>query len=457
MVAAAFAALSTETVPGGVVESFRKSSLSPKAVDDLIAKSNTANDLLKIADQRLERTQALKIVSVIAEWHSVDRIKLEEFENDARFIKLCKILGNAAETRSNVPGKRNRTGFIPPGTSPGQPSYRNEDLNTVLSVTGDDEAAKLISNVNLTQMVKIMSSLAQKRRRSVPLLRSLAVNITSRPEQIEAKACADLLYAMAVLNFYEPSLIARVCADFQKAISGGKIEPAKSAIIGSVCTSLGLIKYRDPEFIEVLGRWLVDNRQQARAQDISAFIMTGAVLNLRAALSEDIRSVLAPLLVREDFARAVEYLTHVWALTLLEWSSAEQVEAMFTQSFINKLFQEAKLSAALVQSVKMKLLNINAAARFLMRRDVAPLGDSFDMDWNTLSKSKQVLVGSLLDTLNTLLPVSSAQKSGGGGSTDLVRTNYDTKMGFYVDAICVLDQKRNRLPVEGTTDPKATR
>lgn len=65
MVAAAFAALSTNettTVP----ETFRKSSLSSKAVDELIAKSNTANDLLKIADQRLERTQALKIVSVIA-------------------------------------------------------------------------------------------------------------------------------------------------------------------------------------------------------------------------------------------------------------------------------------------------------------------------------------------------------------------------------------------------------
>lgn len=458
MVAAAFAALSSND-PSTGSEIPRKSSLSPKTVDDLIAKSNTANDLLKIADQRLERTQALKIVSVIAEWHSLDRIKLDEFENDARFIKLCKILGNASDHRVGAPGKRPRGAFAVPG----QPSYRNEDLNTVLSVTGDDEAAKLISNVNLTQMVKIMSSLAQKRRRSVPLLRALALNITNRPEQIEPKGCADLLYSMAMLNFFEPNLIARVVCDFQKAIAGGKIEPSKSAIIGSVCTSLGMIKYRDTEFIEVLGRWLVENRQQARPQDISAFVMTGAVLNARNAISEDLRSVLAPLLVREDFSRAVDYLNHVWALTLLEWSSKEQVESMFTQVFVNKLFQEAKQNASLVQSVKMKLLNINAAARLLMRVDLQPLGESFDMDWNTLSKSKQVLVGSLMDTLNTLLPVSSATtttttttQKGAGVATDLIRTNFDTKMGFYVDAICVLDQKRNRLPVD-STDPKATR
>lgn len=415
----------------------------------MIAKSNTAHDLLTIADQRLERTQALKIVSVIAEWHSVDRIKLEEFENDARFVKLCKILGNANDTRGNFPGKRNQR-----STFPAQPpTYRNEDLNTVLSVTGDDEAAKLISNVNLTQMVKIMSSLAQKRRRSVPLLRSLAANITSRPEHIEPKACADLLYSMAVLNFYDSNLIVRVCSDFQKAIASGKIEPAKSAIIGSVCTSLGLIKYREPEFIEQLGKWLVEHRQQARPQDISAFVMTAAVLNMRAHVSGDIREVLAPLLVREDFSRSVEYLNHVWALTLLDWSSKEQAEAMFSQSFVNKLFQEAKQSASVVQSVKMKLLNINAAARYLLQSDISVLGESFDMDWNTLSKSKQSLVGSLMDTLNTLLPT---QKGGGASAADLIRTNYDTKMGFYIDAICVLDGKRNRLPID-STDPQATK
>lgn len=114
---------------------------------------------------------------------------------------------------------------------------------------------------------------------------------------------------------------------------------------------------------------------------------------------------------------------------------------------------KAKQSASLVQSVKMKLLNLNAAARYLMQSQVEPLGESFDMDWSTLSKSKQVLVGSLMDTLNTLLPT---QKSGGAAASELIRTNYDTKMGFYIDAICVLDAKRNRLPIDAT-DPKATR
>lgn len=328
-------------------------------------------------------------------------------------------------------------------------TYRNDDLNTVLSVTGDDEAAKLISNINMDQMVKIMSSLAQKRRRSVPLLRSLATNITNKSDQIDAKRCADLLYAMATLNFNEPNLVARICGDFQKSIAA--IDTTKSAIIGSVCTSLGLIKYRDAAFLDLLARWLMEHRAHARPQDISAFVMTGAVLNLRTALSDELQSQLATLLVREDFTKAVDYLNHIWALTLLEWSSKEQMESVFNQTFVNKLFQEVRSSASLVQSAKMKLLNINAAAKYLIK-DVAvrELSESFDMDWGVQSKSKQMLVGSLMDTLNTLLP---PQK---GGASDLIRTHYDTKMGFYIDAICVLDDKRNRLPID-SQDQKATK
>jgi hypothetical protein len=36
--------------------------------------------------------------------------------------------------------------------------FRTDDLNTVLSVTGDDEAAKLISNITLPQIVNVRFS-----------------------------------------------------------------------------------------------------------------------------------------------------------------------------------------------------------------------------------------------------------------------------------------------------------
>lgn len=441
MVAAAFAALSDKEI----LNSGSKSGglASSQVVDDLVGKAKHVTDLLKIADQKLDRSQALKIVSVIAEWHSVDRIKLSEFENDPRFLKLCQLLGKVGDRSGSGPGGRKSR------ISSQFQSYRNEDLNTVLSVTGDDEAAKLISNINLEQMIKIMSSLAQKRRRSVPLLRSLATNITSKSEQIEPKKCADLLYAMSVLNFYDQNLINRICGDFQKAIS--TINTSKSAVIGSICTSLGLIKHRDSEFMEVLGKWLVEQKRNARPQDVSAFIFAAAVLNLRSELGDEIQKEFSDLLVREDFIKSTDYLNHIWALTLLGWSSEAQLQSVFNQNFLDKLFYEAKINPALLQSVKMKLLNVNAASKLFLKGNLVDIGESFDMDWNSVNKSKQILIGSLMDTLNTLLP---SQKT--SSSADLIRTNYDTKMGFFIDAICVLDPKRTRLPVD-STDPNATR
>lgn len=53
---------------------------------------------------------------------------------DPRFLKLCRMLG-----KENTKGKGNLF----------------SDLSTVLGITGDDEAAKLISSISMSQMVKV--------------------------------------------------------------------------------------------------------------------------------------------------------------------------------------------------------------------------------------------------------------------------------------------------------------
>lgn len=48
-----------------------------------------------------------------------------------------------------------------------------------------------------------MSSLAAKKRRSLPLLRSLAFNVSSSSDKVDIKQGADVLYASALLNFHD--------------------------------------------------------------------------------------------------------------------------------------------------------------------------------------------------------------------------------------------------------------
>lgn len=171
----------------------------------------------------------------MAEWSSIFRAQLSEFENDPRFIKLCRQLGRpVAKSNNSSAGNVANNSKIS--------GFRTDDLNTVMGIAGDDEAAKLISTISVSQMIRVMSSLAVKKRRSTPLLRSLAYNISSNSERLDLKQCADLLYAMAVLSFPDSVLIARIGMDIQNGLAENTDKPAA---VGSIVTSLGLLKFRN--------------------------------------------------------------------------------------------------------------------------------------------------------------------------------------------------------------------
>lgn len=86
-----------------------------------------------------------------------------------------------------------------------------------------------------------MSSLAQKQRRSTPLLRSLAFNLARQTEKFNIKDCADLLYAMATLNFPDDLLLEKTCGDLCECVESNH----RPAVIGSILTSLGLLRYKN--------------------------------------------------------------------------------------------------------------------------------------------------------------------------------------------------------------------
>lgn len=215
MVAAAFAALRSETTTIEIQ--------TPKT-DEKVLKAQTVDELLSISEGTgISRRHALKVVSVLEEWCTTGKIKLSEFEADPRFIRLCKIL-----TKTSF----GKTRYAP----------QSKDLSTVLNVTADDEAAKLIGTITLPQMVKVISTLGFQKRRSMSLLRALAFNITACPDKLNLKQSADVLYSMAVLNFYESNLLEKICADVCIAMNA---EIRKSAAVGSILTSLGLLRYKD--------------------------------------------------------------------------------------------------------------------------------------------------------------------------------------------------------------------
>ncbi|KAF2900520.1 hypothetical protein ILUMI_05669 [Ignelater luminosus] len=408
LVSAAFASLRSENPLSDIKTPF---------TDGRISKATTADELLSISEgSGVSRRHALKVVSILAEWSASGKVNLSEFESDPRFIRLCKIL-----TRTNQNGKTKTL-----------PGLRSEDLSTIVNIAADDEAAKLIASISLPQMVKVMSTLASKKRRSTPLLRSLAFNITRSMEQLDLKQSADLMYSMAMLNFIDENLLQKVCTDVCAAL----LESVKSsAVIGSILTSLGHLRYKDKGILDALSKWIMENSSECRPQDIFSLFITLAILDHQPANSKDLFQTLIPQLNITEANRPTIWLDIVWSLVVLNQATPEHISSVLDDSFVKKIEEDAALTIA----SKLKLLNINSACELLMKNYNGPklAAESNIRDAiATRSKSKEAMVSSVQDSLSNLFTPQTHLK-----------TNINTLMGFYIDAELAVDKKCNPLPL----------
>lgn len=310
------------TDSGAVASPTKSTSQKSSLIDEMIINAKTVNGLLSIGEtsenSAITRKHALKIVSILSEWSSINKAKLSDFESDPRFIKLCRILGRTVNNNNTKNGNGNNNAAK-------RNDYRTDDLNVVLGVTGDDEAAKLIASITIPQMVKVMSNLAAKKRRSMTLLRAIAYNISGSNGQLDLKQASDLLYAMAVLNFPDPVLVDRVCTDVQ-AILPQNTE--KSAVVGSILTSLGLLRYRDTAALESLTDWVLKNYSKCRPQDVAALFHTLGTLNYPTCQIEALKVIMVNGLQEQDLPKAVDWLNYVWSLVLLNISSEKHLDSV---------------------------------------------------------------------------------------------------------------------------------
>lgn len=52
----------------------------------------------------------------------------------------------------------------------------------------------------------------------------------------------------------------------------------KSATVGSVATSLGMLKYKDAKLLDLLADWMATHERVRRTQDVAALVVTAATL-----------------------------------------------------------------------------------------------------------------------------------------------------------------------------------
>lgn len=423
LVAAAFASLQNiETVEGTKKPSPKSAKFSRLVqIDGQISQATDLNSLLVVAENPVvSRRHALKIVSVLSEWTSSNKVKLPDFEKDPRFLKLCRIL--ARSTTTHAIGSLTMA----------------EDLSTVLGITGDDEAARLITNLTLPQMIKVMKALQQKGRRSTPLLRALSHNITNQAEVIDLKKSADLLYAMASLNFPDPVLLDRICNDVIECLPSNE---NKSAVVNSITVSLGLLKYRHEPVLTAIADWLQQHIQQCRATDIASAVVTLATVDCLPPSSSGAALVETALsLKEEEMTKSSSWLDLVFSLLTLNKATKQHLESTLQPEFIDKLLSSGEIPIPCRRKLMMidAYLNVTSPGSARLPEDVS-VGVPV-----VYTKEKSFYVQSIMDTFKSLVSAEA-----------FLKRDCNSGMGFLYDAEFAVDAKCHPVPLEKAENNKS--
>ncbi|XP_068624256.1 FAST kinase domain-containing protein 4-like [Battus philenor] len=400
---------------------------SPKSVklnrnqilDNEIAKADDVNSLLVVAENPVvSRRHALKMVSILSDWSGKKKVKISDFERDPRFLKLCRILArSSSKDMSSI--------------------TVTEDLNTVLEITGDDEAARLITNLSLPQMIKVMKALHQKGRRSTPLLRAVSHNITNHNESLDLKKSADLLFAMAALNFPDPPLMDKICNDVINSLQSNKDKPA---VVNSIVVSLGLLRYRHEAVLIAIADWIQSRKAVCRASDIASAIITFGTVDFVPPQCEELFQA-ALSLKEEDLVKPSSWLDLVFSLLTLNQAKKEHLISTLRPEFIDKLLAAGEIPIP----ARRKLMAIDAYVGFQYPDHSQRLLEDVAVGVPIVyTKEKAFYVQSIMDTFKSLVSAEAFMKK-----------ECYSGMGFLYDAEFAVDSKCHPVPLQKAENNKS--
>lgn len=277
-----------------------------------ISNATTVLELLQLSEKILSRQNAMSILTKLSAWTASNQANVTEFENDYRFLKVCRQI-------SEVTMQKGVKNIIQ-----NNQQQKSAELEMVLNIAGDEEASKIVETLSLPQKVKVFSSLARKKTRSIVVLKTLASTISAHADKLNLKECSDLLFAMTSLNFIDEMLLCRISMDINDGLAKNL---NKTAVVGSIVTSLGFLKYKEPALLDNLTEWVINKQELCRPKDLTSLILTLALVNYRPKNVDDITSKILPKITRNDLS-ANEWLDYVWALSVLELHQSNHLESI---------------------------------------------------------------------------------------------------------------------------------
>lgn len=308
----------------------------------------------------------------------------------------------------------------------------------------EDRISEVMEDLAPGDMVIILGQLARRRRRTVPLLKSLSFYICKHKSSLDVKQISDCLFAFTQLSYKDKDTAEKLCNE----MVGKVAEVEATPVLRSVLRSLGQMKYLHTPLLEAIMTWYTrDLESEARrmeVKDMTTLLLTLATLD-HVPLEH---SRLLDLIVKElgDASSSLPenvWLDTVWSLTVLGKVTHDQLQSVLNSNFYNVILYQ---SSSKQIGNTMKVLNINAAAKLLIQDYT---GSTLSVEDDALMKNIKVYPGvakvqynkSVLEAFSTLFPPPR-----------LSSLEVNTLMGFVAEAEAVLDADGRPLAVQEFSD-----
>ncbi|XP_058803570.1 uncharacterized protein LOC131671287 [Phymastichus coffea] len=418
LVTAAFKYLNNHYMPTNRKNNTREQSF----LDSNIRSAKTVDQLLDTVNHpEFREKNASNVVHVLCNWITTGAVAMIDIQSDERYLKVCRILGIEKQSANPLDiMSSNNENYKLPYTQ----ILQTENVN------------KQIENLNTSQIISVLIALANRHKRVTPTLKLLAQKISLSDDILNIKQLSDILYSMAILNFYDEMLLKKVCIELSKLVP----KTDSAAVIRSLLKSLGILRYRNEALLDLLFSWVAENENIIRSNEICGLLMTLAQLGYTPNnFNKVFESIVLPL-KESDMCQSSEWLDIVWALTILDKATSQHYESVLNDSFLNRIFDTTDTVIARV----IKLLNVNAAARFCedYQGPFIPENSSLLNTPLTRPKDKIELSNSIISALKILLPSDSVY----------LNTNVITDMGLLIDAEICVDSNCTPLPLDSKSE-----
>ncbi|XP_043271696.1 FAST kinase domain-containing protein 4 [Venturia canescens] len=402
-----------------------------EATIERIKASTTVRGLLEMIDvETITAEHARTTVTILMDWVNNGKAKLSDFDLDSRFLHLCDLIAQSKPSKQQTQPRKLKSHEL------------NHELSLMYGLNDIDDVIKEISNVSISHMIQVMKRLAQQKRRTTPLLTSLCYDISRSKDVLNIKQASDILYSMAVLNYSDEALLEKISNDIIGTINTVN----KSPIIGSIVTSLGILRYKNTKLMDELSTWYMNNSKDVRRQDLCSYFITLAMLGHIPSESKKIKKIIIDPLEERDMPRPTDWLNVVWAWTILQLAENRHIESILNKAFVAKIAIDIETPNVFIPRHR-KLLVINGAAQYLTTNYNGPLLEENSQTFASMvqrSKEKQMFTQSVTVALAEMFP-----------PPEYMKVNVDLGTGFLVDTEICIDSNGDRLPV--ASDLKTTK